>query len=290
MNDSKLERLFSKISKEKIPREKLEELRNYPDKNKLTDFLTQKLITFCKYSTEDELYDNDLEWGVIHTCEILGELKTEKAITPMIDLLSLIGDDYEIVLFSVAANALGKMGKIAFEPVYKKHKQNCDNLKDTSVWLSILAVLGVKDERVRQGIQQYMSIDSVEAINLMADYGDKSFLPIVEECVNRVARDLNDNQIDPFIEGARFEEPLVSTYIDTRESLVMLKEGMSMDHPDFDKKVEELDRKLLKYSDFKIYEKPTGKIIQFPTNHKIGRNEICPCGSGKKYKNCCGKK
>ena len=24
-------------------------------------------------------------------------------------------------------------------------------------------------------------------------------------------------------------------------------------------------------------------------NKKIGRNESCPCGSGKKYKNCCGK-
>lgn len=23
---------------------------------------------------------------------------------------------------------------------------------------------------------------------------------------------------------------------------------------------------------------------------KIGRNEICPCGSGKKYKNCCIRK
>ena len=22
---------------------------------------------------------------------------------------------------------------------------------------------------------------------------------------------------------------------------------------------------------------------------KIGRNEPCPCGSGKKYKHCCGK-
>ena len=22
-------------------------------------------------------------------------------------------------------------------------------------------------------------------------------------------------------------------------------------------------------------------------NHKIGRNALCPCGSGKKYKNCC---
>ena len=24
-------------------------------------------------------------------------------------------------------------------------------------------------------------------------------------------------------------------------------------------------------------------------DRKIGRNEPCPCGSGKKYKNCCGK-
>ena len=23
--------------------------------------------------------------------------------------------------------------------------------------------------------------------------------------------------------------------------------------------------------------------------NKIGRNDLCPCGSGKKYKNCCGK-
>lgn len=22
---------------------------------------------------------------------------------------------------------------------------------------------------------------------------------------------------------------------------------------------------------------------------KVGRNDSCPCGSGKKYKNCCGK-
>ena len=26
------------------------------------------------------------------------------------------------------------------------------------------------------------------------------------------------------------------------------------------------------------------------TEPKIGRNDLCPCGSGKKYKKCCGKK
>jgi SWIM/SEC-C metal-binding protein len=25
------------------------------------------------------------------------------------------------------------------------------------------------------------------------------------------------------------------------------------------------------------------------TQNKVGRNEPCPCGSGKKYKKCCGK-
>ena len=24
-------------------------------------------------------------------------------------------------------------------------------------------------------------------------------------------------------------------------------------------------------------------------SQKVGRNDSCPCGSGKKYKNCCGK-
>ena len=29
------------------------------------------------------------------------------------------------------------------------------------------------------------------------------------------------------------------------------------------------------------------KIVRNTT--KVGRNDLCPCGSGKKYKKCCGK-
>lgn len=35
--------------------------------------------------------------------------------------------------------------------------------------------------------------------------------------------------------------------------------------------------------------KPAPKAIQAVTEKQAGRNEPCPCGSGKKYKNCCGK-
>ena len=38
-----------------------------------------------------------------------------------------------------------------------------------------------------------------------------------------------------------------------------------------------------------IYEKETGATVVRREGKKIGRNDPCPCGSGKKYKNCCGR-
>ena len=33
----------------------------------------------------------------------------------------------------------------------------------------------------------------------------------------------------------------------------------------------------------------TVKSTPAKKGHKVGRNDPCPCGSGKKYKKCCGK-
>ena len=35
--------------------------------------------------------------------------------------------------------------------------------------------------------------------------------------------------------------------------------------------------------------RPSSSKPQPVTVEKVGRNEPCPCGSGKKYKKCCGK-
>ncbi|HZW81962.1 MAG TPA: SEC-C metal-binding domain-containing protein, partial [Candidatus Deferrimicrobium sp.] len=32
-----------------------------------------------------------------------------------------------------------------------------------------------------------------------------------------------------------------------------------------------------------------GEIFDIKTRKKVGRNDSCPCGSGKKYKHCCDK-
>ncbi|MBH5317046.1 SEC-C domain-containing protein [Paenibacillus sp. GSMTC-2017] len=31
----------------------------------------------------------------------------------------------------------------------------------------------------------------------------------------------------------------------------------------------------------------SSNVVQFPSGEKVGRNDACPCGSGKKYKKCC---
>ena len=46
------------------------------------------------------------------------------------------------------------------------------------------------------------------------------------------------------------------------------------------------------WSERELRERETGqKTFYNPdgTVRKVGRNEPCPCGSGKKYKNCCGR-
>jgi len=39
-----------------------------------------------------------------------------------------------------------------------------------------------------------------------------------------------------------------------------------------------------------LIEKYGVDLVITQPDKKVGRNDPCPCGSGKKYKNCCGNK
>lgn len=58
-----------------------------------------------------------------------------------------------------------------------------------------------------------------------------------------------------------------------------------------------INLKILTSNDTLIKSTETMKIVDYLRikremqlrHKKVGRNDLCPCGSGKKYKNCCGK-
>ena len=84
----------------------------------------------------------------------------------------------------------------------------------------------------------------------------------------------------------------------------LLEEGI-IDREDFDDYMQmDIDVVLAKLKDNRLYQlvnnvvsemgswgcfhpEPISTPIRYDSNHKIGRNDACPCGSGKKYKKCC---
>jgi len=68
-------------------------------------------------------------------------------------------------------------------------------------------------------------------------------------------------------------------------------ENLEKKYPDFFDSYGEDEEAYDKYDDEYEEDEPVEKRV-IPFNRpepKIGRNQPCPCGSGKKYKNCCGK-
>lgn len=39
-----------------------------------------------------------------------------------------------------------------------------------------------------------------------------------------------------------------------------------------------------------VLNRPESNVVDIRTRSKVGRNELCPCGSGKKHKKCCGRR
>ena len=58
-----------------------------------------------------------------------------------------------------------------------------------------------------------------------------------------------------------------------------------------EEEVEELDQQARQETEFVLSRGSGEGAKQKPvvSGQKVGRNEPCPCGSGKKYKKCCGK-
>ncbi len=95
---------------------------------------------------------------------------------------------------------------------------------------------------------------------------------------------INDSLVKPNPIETMKEDTLVSLKFDTEKlykNMVGAKADWLYNLPQWDKIYDEAKRKELY-----LEEKKSGTIVK---GHKVGRNDPCPCGSGKKYKHCCGR-
>lgn len=287
-NISKLEQLFRAISAKKVNESDLNRLMKYPERDQCIEFLIAKLRACHRMAEADRSWDSALERGCINGCRLLGAMKAVAAIDALIMILDSVKENAVSDIFSATLLALVNIGPPVLEPVYAKYEEDFDNQDGMETWLEILSRLEVRDSRIKTALHNLFRSDTILAISCMGSYGDREFLPLVEKYVHSAAHHLNICNIDPRAPFARLRDPMVHAYIETRETLVRLREDIEFDHPDFDRRVDILDDELLTTSESWEIESPDELQPFVRPTPKIGRNEMCPCGSGKKFKKCCG--
>ena len=95
---------------------------------------------------------------------------------------------------------------------------------------------------------------------------------------------INDSLVEPNPIDTIEEDTKVSLVFDKEKlykNMVDAKADWLYDLPMWDEIFDAETKKALY-----LEQKKSGTVI---VGKKIGRNEPCPCGSGKKYKHCCGK-
>jgi hypothetical protein len=203
----------------------------------------------------------DGDWPGIHAVDLLVDLGAVEAIQPLLDALA--DGEWDDILSNRVVVRLPELGAAVLEPVLALLAVLADAEDDHAPALcEILANLGVKDERIFAALtERFVEGNSEDFwVGLLATYGDRRALPLVEEAIAAFEPDLSD----------------VMSRVELRELLDAHERLGGVLAPELR---EEIDGWLDAWG--RRFSPGTAR------SRKVGRNEPCPCGSGKKYKKCC---
>ncbi len=191
----------------------------------------------------------DEDLGALHAVDLLATLKASEAVEPMLRVLRTI--DPEAELHGRITIRISAMGAPVLEPTLALLAETDDyDLRQSCG--QILTEIGIRDERILSALRGLFEDDLVLGAALFADYGDQRALPWLRSAMLDYKPNFGS----------------VLWQIDVRE----LTDAYKRLGGDFD---EELQAWTL-------------ALAEQPHSAKVGRNDPCPCGSGKKYKKCCG--
>jgi hypothetical protein len=210
------------------------------------------------------LVDIDDGWAPIHAAGLLLDLKAVEAIEPMLQVLA--ETDCEDVLYNRVVVRLPELGSAVLEPALAFLADHDHDEETVQSVCEVLAKLGVEDERIFDVLcNVFEQGDEPLMAGLLASYGDRRALPLIEDTI------------------LSFEPDLTSLL--SRSDLVELLDAHERLGGVLALDVQE--RVDCWFSEWKPMQARRIHAAGAPARRKVGRNDRCPCGSGKKYKKCC---
>ncbi|WP_308216577.1 SEC-C metal-binding domain-containing protein [Pseudalkalibacillus decolorationis] len=227
-----------------------------------------------------ESYNPDTYRGYsnIYLAFIFGERRIEEAIPALIEWLA-----YEFEA-EIAAEALPKIGSKKTIGLIKEQFIKRNDFGFNMFASSVLANL--KCEEAEQAIIELLDDEELDDITAITALADGLCKLISTKGIPNVKQYIDDEYYDPGY--LPLKQSLYATCVISGYELSELPQWKQ----DFQEKSQSrngTDHPMFDHADPMFSEtafQPQSPIVN---ENKVGRNEPCPCGSGKKYKKCCGK-
>jgi len=197
-----------------------------------------------------ELKEQWFSFNGILSVYMIGLLKLEKYIPT---LASLLDRDDDVLLEEVTVALIGFQSDKVVEEVAPYLKSEESIIFATSVLENIKT-----DLAIQALIEAYQDEEEIETQDLL---------------IEALCNQLSETALPEIIEHMKKND--FSGIVDIEQSVYSYFSILGLEHP---------DREIWKRKALGIEEG-----VGIRSGIKVGRNDPCPCGSGKKYKKCCGK-
>lgn len=239
-----------------------------------------------KMATDNDLFDlvygEDESFAPSHARRALGQLKAAEAVEPLVSLIFRIHDFEDELLGDDLLDIFPMIGKPAVEPL-KKYLADPENHKNSRVRAAdCLSSIGLKNHGLKEECTSIIAdqldkcipndkyLNGMLVLSLM-DLGAADKIDVIR---NAFVNEIVDESICGDIEDAEIVFGL-------RIERATERKSWSRSEDNFEDSDDGYELDDLGHIPIPSLSKP---IIR---PEKIGRNDPCPCGSGKKYKKCC---
>jgi hypothetical protein len=240
------------------------------DIDELIDLALDESYNFIDYDKFEKESDR-VFYATIHAVNVLGILKAKRASVPLLERMER-EEGLEDFFNDVIINFFNNLGEEGLDDI----ENYIFNNPQSQEIITIIDALGhiLKNNthlfgRIEEILVKYLKNSKTEssglafAIHLLIEYSQDKHIDLIRET-------FESKDVDIFFAGD----------LEDIEIKLGLREKRESEKPSM-------------FSFLKDYENELeSESINTPsplikTNPKIGRNDPCPCGSGKKYKKCC---
>jgi hypothetical protein len=228
-------------------------------------------------------------WAPIRAAELLGELRATEAIEPMLRRVATV--DWDTYLHETLTETLPTFGPAILYPTLAAPGATTDSRLRID-YSGLLTKLGIRDDRILAALVEDLQHDQVIGAGNLAEYGDPRAVPALSQALDEYK---DEDKGDDFMANMGLAD-LVGAIEDlggklTPEQQQKVERIRAREEPKRQRFVSLFERAMGRMD---LGSSPADAAAARATDprlaappRKIGRNDPCPCGSGKKYKKCC---